>query len=623
MSQADTLRSSAKTRAATDTSRRAEWIGHEWRWLWRQVRPYAGYQVGGLCFILLSSALHLMNPLLMKWMIDDILPGRQVSLLGIATLLFFAVSVGGMLLTSAGRMINQLGVMRLVFNLRTRLLNALEALPAAFHSRHPVGDLVQRLEQDVSIVSDLGSDVLPSAIRMMVQTMMTVAMMVYLDWRLASIVVPLLPVFAWLRYHYRAKLRKHSERVREASGQQSSLLHELLAGILQIQLLGAERRLSRRYARLNLRSHRLRWEQRSNELQFSLATMSVTAFGMALIVGYGGWRVMMEGLSAGSLVAFYSYIGQIFSPLTTATELYARLNRGRASITRLLDIELAPDAVTIADAPDAVPLASPPRLVTVKDVQFGYTRDKLALAGVSIEVRAGERLAIVGPSGCGKSSLLKLIPRAYDPERGRVEIDGLDVRALQVRSVRDGISFVPQDPILFQGTLRDNMRHGNPRAMTEDLDRAAWIACLTEVVRELPNGWDTALGPGGSGISGGEKQRVAIARAILQDRPILILDEATSALDAPTEYRLLERVHDWCAKRIVIVVSHRQSASRWADRVVMFERGRVIESGTHHTLARPGTAYYDLWQKDGSLAPKELPAPSVLPRTRRSHRHGR
>ncbi len=574
----------------------------EWRWLWQQVKPFAGYQIGSLCFILLSSAVHLSSPLIMKWLIDDILPGHQVGRLGIATALFLAAYVGAMLLSSAGRMINQLGIMRLVLSLRAHMLQRLAALPAAFHGAHPVSDLVQRLEQDVSVVGDLGSDVLPSVVRMMAQAILTVAAMVFLDWRLASITVPLLPIFAWLRHRYRNLLRSNAERVRQTSGEQSSLLNELLSGIMQVQLLGAERRLSRRYTHLNLRSNQARWDQRTNEVLFTLTTMSVVGVGTALIVGYGGWRVMSGGLTAGSLVAFYSYVGQIFAPLITATELYARLNRVHACINRLLEIELRSDDGGIHDAPDAVPLAAPPQRIVCTDVHFRYpvTRDKPVLTGVGFEARAGERLAIVGASGCGKSSLLKLLPRVYDVQRGRVEIDGRDVRGLQLRSLRDAISFVPQDPVLFQGTLRDNLRHGNPRADQSDLDDAAWIACLTDVVTNLPQGWDTRLGPMGNGLSGGEKQRAALARAILQNRAVLILDEATSALDAATEYEVLDRLERWRTDRIVIIVSHRQSAARWADRVIVMKAGEVIETGPHDRLDRPGTAYYELWKKSAT-----------------------
>jgi ABC-type multidrug transport system fused ATPase/permease subunit len=604
----------------------------EWRWLWREVRPVVPYQAASLFFMLSSSALGLAGPLLMKWMIDDILPNRSWGGLAVATALFFGVYVGRSLLGSISGLVNMFGVQRIVLSIRTRILRLLQSRSAAFYGTHQVGDLVQRLERDVDMVSEAGSTIVPSVVRMFVEILMTASAMIFLDWRLSSIVVPLLPLFAYLRHRYRAILRKSSEEVRAATGEQSGLLNETLTGAIQIQLLGAEHRFHRRYNLLNLRTIKKQVSQRKNELMFSLLTTSVIGLGTALIVGYGGSRVIAGAMSAGSLVAFYSYIGQIFSPMSTATELYARLTRVRASIKRLTEIEEEPSP--IADETSAGPLTSTPGLIVCTDVSFDYGRANATagangpngptgptstmsttsttgtagvdagksfgpstLRGIDFDARAGERVAVVGESGCGKSSLLKLIPRLYDASGGRIEIDGRDVRALRLRDLRQAVSFVPQEPILFHGTLYENLRHGSQSATRYDMARAAWIACLTDVVSRLPNGWDTQLGALGVGLSGGEKQRVAITRALLQRRPILILDEATSALDAPTEHRILSRLERWCAGRIVIVVSHRLSAARWATRVVVMHRGEIVEDGTHDSLYRPGTHYYALWQR--------------------------
>jgi ABC-type multidrug transport system fused ATPase/permease subunit len=209
-------------------------------------------------------------------------------------------------------------------------------------------------------------------------------------------------------------------------------------------------------------------------------------------------------------------------------------------------------------------------------------------------------VTLVGESGSGKSSLLQLMARLYDPSAGRIEIDGCDIRSLRIESLRQIVSLVPQDPVLFQGTLRANLRYACPTATAEDIDEAVWGACLSEVVERLPQGLDTQLGPRGGALSGGEKQRVAIARALLQRRPILILDEAFSALDAATERRLLSRLEGWAQRRIVILVSHRLGAARWADRVVVVRQGRVVEDAPHEVLYRDGTHYRALWRPHGS-----------------------
>lgn len=547
--------------------------GSEWSWLWREVRPFWGYQAANLCCIFAFSALMMCVPLLMRWVIDDILPSRRWGALLIASILFFVLYVGRVLLSASGSLINKIGVQRVVFNLRTRLLERLQSLPAVFHGRHPVGELVQRLERDVTLVGDLGLDVIPSATRMIVETAMTLAAMAFLDWKLAMLVAPLMPIFFYIQRRYRFLLRRRAEEVREASGRQSSLLNEILRGVIQLQLLGAERRLLRRYAHLNLVTMKGQIGQRKQELVYTVVEMSIIAVATAVIIGYGGSRVIEGTLTAGTLVAFYTYIGNIFAPMHDAVELNSRIQRVHASIRRLIALEQEPSA--IQDAPEALPLPHPPRVLKCRNASFEYAPGKEALRNVDFEARAGERIALVGESGGGKSTLLKLFARLYDPDEGSIEIDGRDIRGVQLRSLRQTISFVPQDPILFQGTVRDNLRHGCPSATPDEIAVASWVACFDSVVERLPKNLDTELGPMGDGLSGGERQRLAIARALLQHRPVLILDEATSALDPTTEQTLLSRLERWCDGRIVITASHRLSNAEWADRIVVINRGMI------------------------------------------------
>jgi ABC-type multidrug transport system fused ATPase/permease subunit len=573
-------------------------IHPEWRWLLREMRPVVRPQAASLACIVSASAADLTGPLLMKWVIDDVLPNGRWGALALATLGLWLASVGRASLSALGMFLNAFGVRRMTVGLRVRLTRHVQRLPAEFHAKRALGDLVQRLERDVACVGELGSDILPSMIQTAISVAMTVAVMVYLDWRISAVVLPLVPAFAYLRHRYHRRLLREAEGVREAAGRESNLLHEILTGAVELQLLGAESRLARRYLRLSLGTMRRQLVQRRLELLFKLAMVGLIALGAALVVGFGGARVLLGGMTAGSLIAFYAYVNALFPPLNMAVDVYSRVHRVIASIRRLMDLEAVPGE--IRDAPDAEQLSEAPRQLVCRNVSFTYGADRSVLSGVDFAAGMGERIVIIGQSGCGKSSLLKLIPRLYDPSGGHLQLDGRDMRSLQLRSLRQWVSFVPQEPILFQGTLRENLRYAQPTATAEEIAEAAWMACLTDVIQRLPRGLDTDLGHMGAALSGGEKQRFAIARALLQKRPILILDESSSALDGRTEHELLKRLQRWAAGRLIIFASHRMAAVHWADRVIVLNQGRVVEHGTPDTLDRQGTHYAALWQYHGS-----------------------
>lgn len=569
----------------------------EWVWLWREMRPFLSWQAANLSCIVAATTAGLSQPLLMRWLIDEALPKHDWHHLVAATTLLLFTSVARLVLTSLGSLVNTIAVKRMTFRMRMRLVTHVMSLSAGFHSRRSVGDLLERLQRDVMLVGELGADVLPTMVRVIVEASMALALMVYLDWRLSAIVLPLVGLFAYVRHYYRGILRNSAEAARASSGRQSSLLQEMLAGAVQIQLLGAEQRVRRRHKRLALQTVQREIRQTRDELMFTVVSMTVISLGVAAAIGYGGARVIDGALTLGSLVAFYGYVATIFSPIGIAVGLYAALTRVEASVRRLIEIEQKQDF--IRDALDAQPIAAAPRQLAYDNVSFRYGTTS-TLTGVRFTLRAGERVAIVGASGSGKSSLVQLLPRLYDVNAGCVELDGRDVRSLRLSSLRQAISFVPQDPMLFEGTLRDNVRYGCPTASREELEQAAWIACLTDVIQQLPNGWDTELGPMGAGLSGGERQRLAITRALLQKRPVLILDEATSALDAATEHRLLSRLDTWIDGRIVILVTHRLAAAKWADRVVVMSHGEVVEDGCHRRLSSTDTHYAALWHAGAS-----------------------
>jgi ATP-binding cassette subfamily B protein len=337
-----------------------------------------------------------------------------------------------------------------------------------------------------------------------------------------------------------------------------------------VQLLSCEQREARRFARLSGGAMRAQVKRRTTELFFSALLYLIVVTGMAGVLCYGGYLVMSGRLTAGGLVAFYGYTLQLFIPLYGVVDIYSKLQRAGASIRRLMEITEA--QTMLRDRPGALALQDDSAgVVELKDVGFGYVSDRAVLNALNLRVNAGERVAIAGQSGNGKSTIAKLLARLYDARSGVVLVKGMDVRDIALKSLRSSVIFVPQDPVLFDLTLRENLLYGNTRATAEELDRVARLAQLESLIRKLPQGWDEPLGPRGNRLSGGERQRVALARALLQRPKVLILDECTSALDAVTERRLLDGLDDFLRGVTTIIVSHRPFPMHWADRVIQLD----------------------------------------------------
>jgi len=540
--------------------------------------------------IVLSSLMFLLDPLLIKWLIDEVLPKRDIRLLLLAAGGFLTIYLCRLGFSAFAGMVSFRTVQNLVFRIRLDILEHMNLLSADYHESTPIGEKLYRMEQDVDQVAELGSSLVPYVLQTTFNAVFVIGTMFFLDFRLTILLLPLMPLFFVFRRHFESRLRQASDSAQKQSSRESSFLQEHLASVIQIQLLHRERSqvqafLERAAARMEALNQRT-----LTETLFRTCYMAVIALGTIATLGYGGYEVFVGALTVGGLVAFYSYLARLFDPLNAAVDIYSRFNRLSASIRRI--VEVVEKMPTVSESAGAVYLPSPSRgYVELQGVSFSYGEGTPVVDGLELKVEAGEKVALVGVSGSGKSTITKLIARLYDVNQGAVHIDGIDVRDVRLESLRTKVCYLMQDAVLFDRTLRENLLLGKPSATNKELIEALEIADLGELIGRLPQGWDTPIGPKGNFLSGGERQRLALARLVLQNPSVLLLDESTSALDAPSERRLFTNLVERFADKTIVFVSHRISALKWVDRIVVLNSGIVEEQGTHDRLISKCSLY--------------------------------
>jgi ABC-type bacteriocin/lantibiotic exporter with double-glycine peptidase domain len=560
------------------------------QWFVHKLRPLLRVHLLSVSLIVLSSLMFLLDPLLIKWLIDNVLPKRDMRLILLAAAGFLGIYVCRLGFSALAGIVSFRTVQDLVYRIRLEILEHMNRLSADYHETTPTGEKLYRMEQDVDQVAELGSTLVPYALQTTFNAVFVIGTMFFLDFRLTTLLLPLMPLFFVFRRYFESRLRQASESSQQQSSRESSFLQEHLASVIQIQLLHRERSqvqvfLERAAARMKALNQRT-----LIEILFRTCYMAVVAFGTIAILGYGGYEVFIGSLTVGGLVAFYSYLARLFDPLNAAVDIYSRFNRLSASIQRI--VEIIEKTPTVSESPGAVYLPSPSRgYVELQGVSFAYGKGTPVVDGLELKLEAGEKVALVGVSGSGKSTITKLIARLYDVNQGAVYIDGIDVRDARLESLRTKVSYLMQDAVLFDRTLKENLLLGKPSATNKELIEALELADLRELVDRLPSSWDTPIGPKGNFLSGGERQRLAVARLVLQNPSVLLLDESTSALDVPSERRVFTNLVERFADKTIVFVSHRISALKWVDRIVVLNGGIVEEQGTHDRLICNGGLY--------------------------------
>ncbi len=575
-------------------------------WILGYLRPYRWRALSVLLLVLAETCLTAMAPWPLKVLVDNVLGGAPLpsavaarlpaAALDNAVLLLAVVVVAGVLVQLGGEVVRmahtQMQVdmaQRVVYRLREQLLNHLQALPLRHHVASRTADSVYRLDADAYCVDDLViGGVFPLTVAAMNLSLMF-GVLVYLDTTLALLSLTVAPfLYLCLRHHART-MTDQAERVKSLESGLIERILDVLSSIAAVKSFTRERYELERFADAGDRTRRARLDLTWQESLFSVTVTAVTLLGTALVLGVGGLHVLDGRLTVGGLLVVVAYLAAVYTPISEIARTTGTLQQAVVSARRVRELlALTPEA---ADAPGSIAADGLRGHIRFDAVEFAYEPDRPVLDGVSFEAHPGELVALVGPTGAGKTTVANLIPRLFEKQGGRILIDGVDVSRYGLRSLRRQVALVPQQPILFTGTIADNIRYGRLDATDADVEAAARAAHVHNFVVRLPQGYRTDVAEDGASLSGGERQRIGIARALLKDAPILLLDEPTSALDAMSEAAVIDALRQLRAGRTTLVIAHRLSTIRDATRIVVMDGGRVAASGSHDELIAANTLY--------------------------------
>ena len=579
-----------------------------WQRLLPYTRPHATGVISSLTLTLIIVGCEALRPWPIKIIVDHVLPGQPLppilawlegtpstvlTVTALAVVFLFLTAQSLRLLQSQ---LNARIGSRMVYELGSDLFHRLQRLSLRFHGQAPTGDLVRRVLTDTGCVRDYVVSGLLPVISASVNVVVLLAIMWRINWQLGMLATVRVAPLGWLIRAGAVPMRDRSYLQSQAYGAVMTAGERALSALPIVQAFQQENREVSEFRRLGKQTVDAAVRTIDAELVFKISVGGITAVAAGVVMVWGGWQVLEGQLTLGELLVFLAYLSALYTPLDIlayATIGFAGAAAGARRVFEMMDHE---EAVEDRSRTRRWPTQKETiqGRVALTNVTFGYEPNRPVLHDMTLTVEPGEVIALVGSTGAGKSTLISLIPRFYDPWRGTVQVDDIDVRELPLAKLRAQVSLVLQDPFLLPMSIRDNIAYGRPEATAEEIYRAAQTAQAAEFIEQLPEGYNTVIGERGATLSGGQQQRLAIARAILRDSPIMVFDEPTSALDASTEAQLLAALKALLKNRTAFVIAHRFSTVHLADRVVVINQGRIVEAGRHTELVKAGGLYQQL-----------------------------